>query len=655
MEWGFRFYQFFLWSSLAFGHARTPLLINGTVVTDNSWNMVVNIASSKPDNCTGTVVGPRVVIANASCFMSDSTATFSVNGTSYTAKMTLSPSYPAQLDDIALGLTNQDITGVVPASIGGTASTGIGITMLGYGCSQDPGSNPPSFDGKLRVGSTTVTGIVSGGVAGTDNIYMVTGNGTGTSNSALICFRDDGGPAFIGTGAKQLVAINTVGDRKTENYSVRLDIPVSTTFIQKFISDNNGVEICGINGTPAHCQNGPPPPPSTCSLTANPTTVQSGQSVTLTLATQNATSATINGSPANAAGDTKVITTSATGSFTVPATVNGPGGPGNCSATYTVTSGPAQAATCALAASPTQVQSGQNVTLTLTTQNATSATINGAPANAAGDTKVIPTSATGVFTPQANVNGPGGPGSCSATYTVTSPSGNAPTCTVSATPQDVVIGQQVTLALSVTSAPLTATSATINGVAVAIPQGTEVVTPTDKGDVSVKGFVLGPNGSSNCYAWYHVDDNGGNPNVPNFAVIEQYCGSNTATSSKVQQVCIGVVKRDSTLGDLRINQAVQITYNDGTGEVMPLLDQIATPTPTQFDLKLFANIIVVADTYQVLDMRDATLTTDTSTKAVKGGISGPNGTYTVPTSIQGRSATGEFFNVTQLNAVGTTF
>jgi hypothetical protein len=559
-----------VWGSLAVARPLKPRLINGTVVTDNTWNMVVNITSSKPDNCTGTIIGPRVIITNASCFMQGNTATFTVNGTTYTAAMTLSPLYPAQEHDVALGLTSQDITGVVPASIGGAVTTGLGITMLGYGCDQDPGTNPASFDGKLRVGTTVVTG--------TQGLYMITGNGTGSSNGALLCYRDNGGPAFVGTGASKLVAINTFGDRKTENYSTRLDISQSTSFIQTFITANGNAEICGVNGTAAHCQSGPPPTAATCNLTATPSSVQVGQAVTLTLTTQNATAATINGATANPAGDTKNVTTSATGTFTANATVNGPGGPGSCSAQYTVTNLPP-------------------------------------------------------------------------------PPPDAPTCTVTATPQEVTIGDPVTLQLTVTSPAGTATSASINGVAVAIPTGTSVVTPSDKGDVSVKGFVSGPKGSNNCYAWYHVDDNGGGPTVPNFAVIPNYCGSNSATGSTVQQVCLAVVKKDDTIGDLRITQVVQVTYADGTKEEMPLIDQLASATsPTQFDLKLFANAIVVSDTYQVLDMRDATLVTDTSGSQSHVGIrTGPTGTYAVPISIEGRSATGQYFKVTQLNAVGTTF
>ena len=95
----------------------------------------------------------------------------------------------------------------------------------------------------------------------------------------------------------------------------------------------------------------PPPPPAapTASLTANPNTIQQGQSTTLTWETQNATDVTLDGNKVDASGSQSV---SPTDSTTYHLLAKGTGGSQESTARVTVTPPPAPVAK---APSPTEM------------------------------------------------------------------------------------------------------------------------------------------------------------------------------------------------------------------------------------------------------------------------------------------------------------
>ena len=117
-------------------------------------------------------------------------------------------------------------------------------------------------------------------------------------------------------------------------------------------------------------------PAPTVTLSANPTSVSSGQSSTLTWSSTNATSCTASGGWSG----TKVVSGSqSTGILTANSTFiltcTGAGGSATQSATVTVTS--VQLPTLTISASPTSVSSGQSSTLTWSSTNTTSCTASG--------------------------------------------------------------------------------------------------------------------------------------------------------------------------------------------------------------------------------------------------------------------------------------
>jgi|GEM_PF-940662 len=159
-------------------------------------------------------------------------------------------------------------------------------------------------------------------------------------------------------------------------------------------------------------------PAITATLTASPASISSGQSTTLTWSTANATTVSINqGIGTVAASGSMSVAPTATTTYTLTAT--GVGQPATSAATVTVT-GTGALPTAHLTASPATIQvlSGQSATLTWSTANATSVSIdNGIGTVAASGTQTVSPMATTTYTLTAT--GGGQPATSTATVTVT--------------------------------------------------------------------------------------------------------------------------------------------------------------------------------------------------------------------------------------------
>lgn len=517
----------------------TPTLINGTPVPSGTWKEVVYI-SMGGGACSATLIGPRVLITAAHCGTTGTTATFTIDGKKYSAKLTRSSLYPARDHDISLGLVTEEVKGIEPKTVGGTATKGLEITLLGYGCTQsNNGNGAGGNDGILRIGKSVITSFQAYDMVST------------TPGGAALCFGDSGGPAFQTSNGEEgalLLGINSKGNISTTNYNTRLDSTESQNFLKNYASANN-VEICGIN---KDCQTSDPTdPPATCTLTANPQSLFLNESVTLTLASQNATSGEIDGVTVSVPNGQRSVTTSSLGKVVARARVDGPGGAGQCETSYTVND---------------------------------------------------------------------------------RPSPGRPTCTLSATPQVAKAGETVTLELVTQGA---ADFASIDGVTVSVPSGKRMITTKLLGDFSANGFVRGTGGSSNCFAEYKVTDPGTPipPSSPAYSIIPAACGSNALTSSGVKTVCIGVLKKAEPSENLKIQNALLITYNDGVKEVMPVLSTKSVAADEEL-WTLYANKSVANQNYQVMDSKTATVMKRAS-----------DGAYL---SIEGRSATGRYYVVDSL-------
>ncbi len=210
----------------------------------------------------------------------------------------------------------------------------------------------------------------------------------------------------------------------------------------------------------------PPAPAPTATLTPNVTSIQPGQTATLTWSTQNATTVTLNGNTVAASGSMTVNPTTTT-TYTLVAT--GPAGttPAQASSMITV-SGPPVPVANLTASAPTVLQ-GQSVTLTWTTQNAASVTLNGTTV-AANGSQNFPVTQNTTYTLVATGTSGTTPAQATATVDVAVP----PTASLSANPPTVVLnGPGSTLTWSTQNA----TSVTLDGAPVAA-SGSEPINPT---------------------------------------------------------------------------------------------------------------------------------------------------------------------------------
>jgi len=184
-------------------------------------------------------------------------------------------------------------------------------------------------------------------------------------------------------------------------------------------------------------------------FTASPASISAGQTSTLTWVVQNATSVNISGiGNVNATSGSVGVTPTTTTTYTLTAT----GAAGTVTQTQTVTVGASSNGTPQIVrfeASPLTIASGQQSTLSWTTNGATSVSISGVgTVTANGSTTVSPTQTTTYTLTATNSSG-----SVSAPVTVTVSGASVPQIvTLVATPQNISPGQSTKICWQVTGA-----------------------------------------------------------------------------------------------------------------------------------------------------------------------------------------------------------
>jgi carbohydrate binding protein with CBM4/9 domain len=207
-------------------------------------------------------------------------------------------------------------------------------------------------------------------------------------------------------------------------------------------------------------------PGPSATFTASPTSIATGQSSTLSWTTSNATSVSIdNGLGAQPVNGSTSVSPSATTTYTL--TASGSGGTVTRQATVTVLPLPM----ITFNASPSSITTGQSSTLTWSTANATSVTIDhGMGTQPTSGSLAVTPSVTTTYTLTAT--GAGGTAITARTITVTAP--NAPQVLFSATPATLGDGDAATLSWAISNA----TAASIDNGIGAIPlSGSTLVRP----------------------------------------------------------------------------------------------------------------------------------------------------------------------------------
>ena len=219
----------------------------------------------------------------------------------------------------------------------------------------------------------------------------------------------------------------------------------------------------------------------TVSVAANPSTIISGKSSTLTVAATNATQVTLTGTDGSTytlppAGGTQIVSPAATTTYTALATGSG----GKSSGTATVTVMAPAAPTVSIIATPTSISPGGSSTLTVTATNANQVTVTGTDGSTynlqpSGGTQAVSPAANTTYT--ATATGAGGKVSATTAVTVVAPP--APTVSITAKPTPIASGSSSTLTVMATNASqLTVAGTDGSTYSLASNGGMESVKPT---------------------------------------------------------------------------------------------------------------------------------------------------------------------------------
>jgi hypothetical protein len=206
-------------------------------------------------------------------------------------------------------------------------------------------------------------------------------------------------------------------------------------------------------------------------LTATPTTIQAGQSSTLTWTSDDAEHVYLDGVEVVRDGS-KSVSPSATKTYTLVAVHDDHRVSSSATVTVSSTTPPVSMPTASLTPRSATIQSGQSITLTWATTNATSATVNGATVALNGSQAYSPTVTT-TYTLVATNSAGSATSTATVTVSATPPPLPMPTALLTAMPTTIQSGQSTTLQWATSNA----TTITLDGSAVNA-NGSRVMSPT---------------------------------------------------------------------------------------------------------------------------------------------------------------------------------
>ena len=137
----------------------------------------------------------------------------------------------------------------------------------------------------------------------------------------------------------------------------------------------------------------------------------------------------------------------------------------------------------------------------------------------------------------------------------------APSCTLTASPNTIKLGDSLTLALIATGS---GTAATIEGDAATFPTGTKTITPTATGTFTAHATVTGKGGTGSCQTTYVVNNQPTPPPQPPTCVL----------SADPDYIKLG----DSLTLELSTQGQVTSASIDATAVTVPLGKKIITPS-----------------------------------------------------------------------------
>jgi V8-like Glu-specific endopeptidase len=223
---------FFVLATFAFtissAHANvTRTKGGGYIVPEEQFPAVVQIFISEA-KCSATLVGPNVILTAAHCALFEN-GFFYIGNRGYNFKFFTYKSLLPGDEDIAIGITDDNVENVKPFTINFKFPHGKKMLSLGYGCSSELSE---SFVTTYQESDNENRRI------------LVSDNDSAT----FACHGDSGGPtlAYTMDTKLQIVGVHTNSDLKYYTYDRSTENPKFIHFI-KAISDQQNLQICGYN------------------------------------------------------------------------------------------------------------------------------------------------------------------------------------------------------------------------------------------------------------------------------------------------------------------------------------------------------------------------------------------------------------------------
>ena len=318
------------------------------------------------------------------------------------------------------------------------------------------------------------------------------------------------------------------------------------------------------------------PAPTIGVFLATPSSVQVGQSTTLTWATINASTCAATGGatgdgwsgstePAASLG-TPIGPYTAAGTYTYTLTCTGVGGTSApLSTTVTVTSGPPPAAITSFTVTPSAIQLGQSISIAWTTTNATTCTGSGGTvgdlwalplkANSSTGTTITPLLANGPVTYTLTCSGTGGTSApSSATVTVSVGAAPATISGLTATPLTITTGSTTTLSWT------SANAATCLATGGALLDGWTGVQPT-----SSSGVTVGPILIAGSYTYTLTCTGTGGISQPSSVVVTVVAPTPAATVASFNATPTTITAGQSIVLSWTTANATSCAASGGTG------------------------------------------------------------------------------------------
>ena len=210
-------------------------LIGGQAVVDGDYTEVVRITDLK-SWCTGSLIGPEVLLTAAHCTEPGGYVNFQSKGLVYSAQCRLAPDYTSSVGDQDMALCK--LESAHPGPYASVATKGPSllshVRLIGYGCTKAGGGG--GNDGVLRVGISMVVKVP------TDTYYSFH-----TRGNVALCYGDSGGPAFVADQASHhtVLGVNSRGNIRDTSLMTAVYHPNSVQFMKDFENEEQ-VKICGI-------------------------------------------------------------------------------------------------------------------------------------------------------------------------------------------------------------------------------------------------------------------------------------------------------------------------------------------------------------------------------------------------------------------------